>query len=528
MTAPEDAARPPGDPTAIPPDLSAEEMRTLAYASAIGREFDFRLLLAAMGAPDEPLAEELERLTHRGLVRERPGGERFAFVQDELRARLYQSLTASRLRVLHRKIGEAMERLYPDLPPEAFPELGRHFFLGKVAEKSYRYNRRAAELARGREAPEEAAHHLERARIDLRGLPGEHAREEAELAEELGNLYYSMGDIRSADRLYTEGLGKAADRDPKLKARLLLARAEVARDNLDADAARAHARAAHELFGSVGDLAGVASVHRILGRIAFHEGAYRLALDEAISALDLLQHSDDVQTLGRLSIDIGNAFAMLGPDVESEAIAWYQRAIERLEVAEDFSELARAHLNLASLVGRTRPLDGLEYLARGREFADRAHEPRWSGWGLAMGVEMRLALGQVDEAQRDNEQARRLLERVEDALGLQQVAANTGLICERSGQWEEAEAAYRDAIGRAEHHRLVAEAAEGHYHMARLRFKMRDLDGARSEFREASKVDLSVLSPASARGLRELGRQLGEAERPGAAAAPPPADPGPA
>ncbi len=516
MKALEGGDDPPAPGSALPPDLPAEEVRTLAYASAIGREFDFSLLAAAMGAPAEPLAEQLERLTHRGLLRERPGGDRFAFVDDELRARVYQSLTASRLRVLHRKIGEAMERLHPDAPPEALAELGRHFFLGKVPEKSYRYNRRAAAHAREQESPEDAAHHLERARIDLKGLPGDHAREETELAEDLGNLYYSVGDVRSADRLYVEALERVGERDAKARARLLLARAEVARDTLDADAARTHARAAHELFSSVGDLTGVASVHRILGRIAFHRGAYREALDEAISALDLLQHSGDDRTLGRLSIDIGNAFAMLGTDVQPEAVSWYERAIDRLERAEDFSELARVHLNLASIVGRSNALDGLDHLARGREYADRAHEPRWSGWGLAMGVEMRLALGQVDEAQRDNQHARRLLERVDDALGLQQVAANTGLICERSGQWEEAEAAYRDAIERAERHHLPAEAAEAHFHLARLRFKMRDLPGARVEYAAARAVDLSVLSPPSARGLEELGRQLAAGDPPAA------------
>lgn len=510
MAPADDEGLPPARPL-VPEGLGAEATRILAYASAIGREFDFTLLATAMGASEEPLAEQLELLAHRGILRERPGGDRFGFVEDDLRAQIYQSLTASRLRVLHRRIGEALERLVPEPPPELLAELGRHFFLGKVPEKSYRYNRRAADVAREREQPEEAAHHLERARIDLKGLPGDHARDEVELAEELGRLYYSVGEVHAADRLYAEGLERAGTLDPKLRARLLLARAEVARDALDADAARAHARAAHELFSSLGDLDGVAAIHRVLSRVAFHQGAYREALDEAISALDLLQHTNDPRTLGRVSIEIGNAFAMLGPDVQSEAVAWYERAIERLETAEDWPEVARAYLNLASLVGQTRPLDGLDYIARGREFADRAHEPRWAGWGLAMGVDLRLALGQVEEAERDNDQARRLLERVDDPLGLQQVSANLGLISERRGQWEEADAAYRDAIERAQRHHLTAEEAECHYYLARLRFKTRDLAGARAEYARAMEVDLTVLSPRSAKGLKELGRQLADA-----------------
>lgn len=492
-------------------------MRALAYASAIGREFDFPLLVAAMGAREEELAELLERLVHEGLLRERPGGERFAFVQDELRARVYQTLTASRLRVLHRKVAEAMERLYPDPPPEALAELGRHYFLGKVPERSYVYNRRASEVSIANGQPEEAAHQLERARIDVKGLAGDHARDIIDIGAALGDLYYATGDVRLADRLYAEALERVPAEDRRLQARLHLARAEVARELLDAEGARSSARKAHELYSREGDLVGVASVHRILGRVAFHGGAYREALDEAIQALDLLQQGNDVRTMGRLCVDIGNAFAMLGPEVEEESAAWYQRAIDRLGEAGDWAEVARAYLNLASLIGQNRPRDGLEYLVKGREVAERGHEPRWAGWGLAMGVEMRLQLGQVEEAERDNQQAKRFLERAGDALGLQQVVANAGLIGEKRAQWEDAELSYRAAIEQAEKLGLAAESAQASFYLARLLYKTRNLDGARAAYRRALEADLPRLNPPAAKPFRELGRLLeasGDADAP--------------
>src|SRR5271166_5935012 len=111
-----------------PGDLSAEEHRILAYASAIGSEFDFHLLVAAMSANEEELAEHLEALVHQGVLVERSGGDRFAFTEEEFRARLYRSLTESRLRVLHRKIAEALESIRPGPPPELYGDLGRHYF----------------------------------------------------------------------------------------------------------------------------------------------------------------------------------------------------------------------------------------------------------------------------------------------------------------------------------------------------------------------------------------------------------------
>ena len=494
------------------PRLTPGEMRALSYGSAIGHEFDFPLLAAAAGVPEEALAEMLEHLTQLGLLRERPGGDRFVFVHDEERARVYQMLTASRLRVLHRHIAEAMERLYPEPPPEVIPELGRHYFLGRVPEKSYRFNRQAADLAQQNGRPEEAAHHLERARLDVRALEGDHATEEAEIAEGLGHIYFATGDVQTADRLYAEGLERAGAASPRQRARLLLGRAEVARELLDGSSARARAHEALDLFRGEGDSVGVASVHRLLGRIAFHHGAYREALDEAIQALDLLQRFDDPRTLGRLCIDIGNAFSMLGPSVRDEGVDWYRRAIARLSEAGDWTEVARAHLNLASLVGQVRPADGLEELAEGRRFAERAHEPRWVAWSLAQGVELRLRLGEVEEAERDNQHARRLLDRAQDVLGLQQVIANTGQIAERRGQWEEAEKAYVAAIAKAEEVGLAAEAAEANYCLARLRFKTRDLPGARDAYAKAASARFAELNPPYAKAFEELGRQIGTAE----------------
>lgn len=493
------------------PPLSPDAHRLLAYASAIGREFDFPLLAAAMGTPEETLAEELERLVHAGLLRERPGGDRFVFVHDEMRARLYQSLTASRLRVLHRKIAEALERAHPDPPPTLLAELGRHFFLGKVPERSVAYNERAAEQARSTGAPEEAAHLLERARVDLKALPGDHTADAAELAGRLGDLYYSMGELRAADRLYREAL-ELTGADPRSRARLLLARADVAREGFETDRAVAAAREARELFARSGDVSGLASVHRLLGRIAYHRGAYREALDEEIRALDLLQPAGDPRVLGRLLIDIGNAFSMLGPETHDEALEWYDRAIGRLTEAGEWGEVARAHLNRGTVLGFSDPRAGLDALETGRQFAERAHEPRWVGWALARGVDLHLALSEIDEASHDNDQARRLLERVDDPLGVTQVTLNEGRIEERQGAWEQAEAAYYRAVAQAERLGLRAELAEAQFHLAGLFYKTRDLGRAREAFQAAAHLDLPALNPPLAPAFAELGRHLEAAD----------------
>ncbi len=494
--------------------LTAEQHRILAYASAIGSEFDFPLLGAAMGAAEEALAEQLESLVHAGILTERAGGDRFAFAEEEFRARIYRSLTESRLRVLHRKIAEAMEAAYPDPPLEVVAELGRHFFLGKVGEKSRAYNRRASDAARAADDPEAAAHYLERVEVDLAGLPGDRRHDLAEVDTALGELYYSIGNFAAADRHFTSALDRLGSDEPRIRAAVLLARAEIARENLDDDAASRQAHEAQVLFEQIGDRLGRAQTFRLLGRLAFQKGAYRDALDENMEALDALGGSKDLRLLGRLAIDIGNSFALLGSEVREEAVGWYERAIRRLGEVGDWVELSRAYHNLGVLVGETRPQDGLDQLERARDLGERAHDSRSTGRALLSGVELRLALGQLEEANRDNEQAGRLLERLNDELGLEQVEANRGLIAEKQGQWEDAERAYGRAVAICRRFRLPADEAEVHFYLARLRFKTRDLAGARSEIEAAERLGVAEMRPTLAPRFAELRDQIARAVEP--------------
>jgi tetratricopeptide (TPR) repeat protein len=503
--------------------LSPEQHRILAYASAIGSEFDFALLVAAMGVEEEWLAEQLERLVHRGILRERVGGDRFSFIAEEFRARVYRSLTESRLRVLHRKIAEAMQRMYPTPSAEVTAELGRHFFLGKVPEQSRLYNRLASENARSADDPEGAVHYLERVRVDLESSPGDHRHELAEVDEALGELCFSTGNFAAADRYFTEALERLGSDEPRIRGRLLLARGEIAREKLDIETATRQALEAQRLFEATDDPLGRAQTYRLLGRVAFHRGHYREALDESMRSLDALGELRDPRLIGELSIDIGNSFALLGPEVTQEAIDWYERAIDRLTQAGEWVELSRAYHNLGVSVGERRPEDGLEQLERAREMGDRAHDPRSVGRALLSGVELRLSLGQFEEAARDNEQAGRLLERLGDELGLEQVDVNRGLIAEKQGQWEDAERSFEKAIEACRRFRLRADEAEVYFYLARLRFKTRNLDGARHALRAADNLGVVDLRPVLAPLVTELRRQLDEA--PSSPAAPSPAAP---
>ncbi len=491
------------------PEPTEEERRLLAYASAIGSEFDPALLADALGGGEAEVRARIGGLVARGFLRERPGSGRFGFADEAYRARVYRGMTESRLRILHAKIARSLEGRHPEpVPEEVVLDLGRHFFLGKVPEKAWRYNLRAARLAEARNDLEDAVHHLERARRDLLLLPDRPEEGLAEIDERRGDLHRRLGHPAVADAAYLASLERVRPEDRQGRARLLLARAEVAPAQQSGEMAAGLGEEALRLSTEIGDRVGQAAAHRSRSRAAYRAGDYESALDEAMRALELLAGADDPGAEGECAADIAQAFASLGPEVADEAIQWYGRAIARFDVAGDDLGRVRAYTDRAEVVGRTDPIQALEDLDRARGFADRLTSPQWVIRTLLAGTEYHLLLGEVEAAERDHLQATRLLERVVDPRSGQAARRSRAMIAERRGQWEEAEAAYRNAIARADELHLAAAAADAELRLAQMLFKTRNLEGARTALQAAERRGIDRLLPERLPALRALAAAL--------------------
>jgi tetratricopeptide (TPR) repeat protein len=415
----------------------------------------------------------------------------------------------SRLRVMHLKIAQTLERREPTPSDTAVAELGRHYVLGKVPQKAWEYNRRAGETALHAHQLDAALHALERARRDLRLLPGNHTPQLARIDEQVGDIQRTRGNPDAAEESYVAALGGLPVKDRQARARVLLARATMARESARPSAAEGLGQEALEIATESGDLRGQAAAHRIRGRMAYEEGDYTTALDEAMVALDLLQRTEDKFALGECCTDIALAFSVMGPEVSDDAIRWYRRAVEILEGTEARYAYFRALANLGVALGRADPMEALEILAKARDAAQRIASPQGVARSLLLGIEFHLALGRIEAAERDFAQARRSIERIVDPRGVQLLSQSRGLLSERRGQWDEAAEAYRDAAERAGQLGLKAVAGECEFRLARLLFKTRDIPGARAALQRAEARNLARLRPSLVPALEELGRQLG-------------------
>ena len=136
--------------------LSENCNRGLTLASVLGREFDLDVLEAFEDLTEDQLLDTIDEARRAQLVDESPGRPgRYSFHHALIRDTLYDGLTASRRLRLHRRAGEALERLSGGSEPP-LADLAHHFVQAHVADKAADYATRAADRMADALAHEEA------------------------------------------------------------------------------------------------------------------------------------------------------------------------------------------------------------------------------------------------------------------------------------------------------------------------------------------------------------------------------------
>jgi transcriptional regulator with XRE-family HTH domain/tetratricopeptide (TPR) repeat protein len=211
---------------------TAQEL--LGVAAAAGRVVSHSLLVRVTHRSDEEVLQALETAVDARLLTEdtRSG---YQFAHDLIRETIEGGLSVGRRRLLHRRIGEALEG-----DPRASPEsLAFHFTLGDDDEKAIAYLELAGDQAQQRVAHTAAAIFFQQA-ID-RLAQADRRQDAVHLYEKLGVALYRAarndGAILALERART-GYLAAGDEDGAARVTVRLADAHYRRGTTDDDLAK--------------------------------------------------------------------------------------------------------------------------------------------------------------------------------------------------------------------------------------------------------------------------------------------------
>jgi class 3 adenylate cyclase/tetratricopeptide (TPR) repeat protein len=291
-------------------DRLSEDLKQLTQeAAVIGRVFHYRILEQIASASNS-LREQLATLELSGLVRERrqiPELE-FIFKHALTQEVAYQTLLTPARRVLHRKVGEALESIFRERTEEFTGVLAYHFFSAESWQKALDYSIRSGDAAFRVCAYPEARGHYGRALECLKHLADDskHLRQKVEVTIHL------VGASLQAEV-------------PEKNLTMLLEAEKIAQ--------------------LLNDQVEVARIQLWIGRVYYYGGKLKEAVAYFRKVLLVTPHPEDSEFASLLGAVLGRALMMQGRFRESvqtlnEAVALLEREKNRHELL--FAYVARA------------------------------------------------------------------------------------------------------------------------------------------------------------------------------------------
>jgi len=486
--------------------LSETERRVLTIAAVLGPKSRFAILTRTTDENEEALAETVERLVHRGLLRETES-EVFEFPRQDLREELYAGLTETRRRILHRRVAEAIEAAGPREVESAFA-LARHYYLGRVDPKSLEYNRMAARLAADAFLPGMALVHLERALEAHRRCRADHPAEEIELLLEMVRQLRRVGELERAERT----LRQITDRSDMMTAATLQQRdllplylALVRSDQGRWDEAD---RLVTELIRVRGEQEWDPHVRlvavRLAGELAYFRGDYPSALRYHAEGLATTKAMGDARETLLEEVRYARSLSMRPGELEA-SIDRLRAAAAALERMGEKAEAAEAHIYIGVALGMThQPEETLAAFEQALRLSREANDPRRMGWALFDIADTLHDLNRLDEAEAHNREAREQLERVGDRFGLAETYVYEGKIRRSRNDPDGAERALQEALAIFEEQNMEADIVEVLLRLAEVDATRQKWPQVREQLADLDRRRISELRPDLAEAVEQL------------------------
>lgn len=197
-------------------ELAPATRELAGVAATIGRAFPFAVLATASKQDEETLVCGLDELCQRRIVRER-SADTYDFTHDKLREATYNSLSAARRRLLHKRVAQALEAVYGSQNNSGANldaisgQIATQYELAGDFTKAITYYYQAAAAAHRIYANAEAIRAYRRILALAEGPICAEPRQRLAIYEQLGDLSIMTGQVDEARTAFAQALALAPD-----------------------------------------------------------------------------------------------------------------------------------------------------------------------------------------------------------------------------------------------------------------------------------------------------------------------------
>ena len=373
--------------------LPEESKRVIQKAAVIGRVFFYRIL-QQMGDGEDQLDPLLSALQEADLVRERsrmPEVE-YIFKHALTQEAAYQTLLTPARKLLHQKVGEAMEATFAERIEEFSGLLAYHYFCADSWEKALQHSIESADGAFRVCAYAEARSHYRRALECLERFEKDppHLQQYIDITIKLvgASLQAESPEKNLARLLEAESVAQSLDDPVRLgRIQLWIGRAHYYGGGLRE--AIGYFQKVLAVAPMLGDPELLALPGAVIGRVLFMQGQFKKSQQLLDQAIPLLEAANNRHEMLFAYMYRGSARACLGD--YSDGLSDLNGALGIARLSQDQNAEAMAHTGLALIhLVAGKYADGMESAQTALAVAEKSGDAmfRYStnsfvAWGLA-------------------------------------------------------------------------------------------------------------------------------------------------
>ncbi len=418
---------------------------TLKTAAVIGREFELPVLAEVMrkhplfrqlnGQVEKAVREQV-KAAERARILQAISERRYQFRHGLLHEAIYEMQLKSKLRKLHRRIGEAIEKTYAPKLADRYVDLVFHFENARHLPKLRLYLEKAAD---------HAANYFQNRQALL-------------FYDKLIRLLEKQGDKEALVKTMLkkarvlELIGRWEDCECLCQQTLELAR-ELGQDALTGmayyhlghllmlrgqyDAANSHLQYAAVFFDAVNDKLGMAQVFGDLGNLYFRQGKYQDAKLYFIRSIQLLQQADPTRVAPHTVANLGLTYMNLGK--YDEGIRWLSSYLEKYQQLGDRQGMAILHVNLGIIFSEKGDYDqAAVHLQKGLALSQELGNKQLTAIAIGHLGTVYMRRGDFDLAMEYYLSDLRICEELGDQQGISIATGLIGELYSLRGEWEKA------------------------------------------------------------------------------------------